>query len=81
MIIAATIVLGFLVFIHEGGHFLAARLFGVRVTEFMIGFPGPSIGFTKGDTRFGVMCIAKVKYIAKMLRMIFSYLMMKRMSY
>ena len=47
MIIAATIVLGFLVFIHEGGHFLAARLFGVRVTEFMIGFPGPSIGFTK----------------------------------
>ena len=32
MIIAATIVLGFLVFIHEGGHFLAARLFGVRVT-------------------------------------------------
>ena len=57
MIIAATIVLGFLVFIHEGGHFLAARLFGVRVTEFMIGFPGPSIGFTKGDTRFGVTCV------------------------
>ena len=57
MIIAATIVLGFLVFIHEGGHFLAARLFGVRVTEFMIGFPGPSIGFTKGDTRFGITCV------------------------
>lgn len=57
MIIAATIVLGFLVFIHEGGHFLAARLFGVRVTEFMIGFPGPSIGFTRGDTRFGITCV------------------------
>lgn len=57
MIIAATIVLGFLVLIHEGGHFLAARLFGVRVTEFMIGFPGPSVGFTKGDTRFGVTCV------------------------
>lgn len=57
MIIAATIVLGFLVFIHEGGHFLAARLFGVRVTEFMIGLLGPSVGFTKGETRFGITCV------------------------
>ncbi len=57
MIVATTIVLGFLVFIHEGGHFLAARAFGVRVTEFMLGLPGPSIGFTKGGTRFGVTII------------------------
>lgn len=33
------VVLGFLVFIHEGGHFLAARLFNMRVTEFFLGFP------------------------------------------
>ena len=46
MILYATIVLGFLVFIHEGGHYLAARAFGVRVTEFMLGLPGPSVGFT-----------------------------------
>lgn len=38
-ILIATLVLGFLVFIHEGGHFLAARAFGVRVSEFMIAFP------------------------------------------
>lgn len=44
MIIYATLSLGFLVFIHEGGHFLAARAFGVRVSEFMIGLPGPSLG-------------------------------------
>ena len=56
-IICATIVLGFLVFIHEGGHFLTARAFGVRVTEFMLGMPGPSIGFTRGETRFGVTCV------------------------
>lgn len=56
-IICATIVLGFLVFIHEGGHFLAARAFGVRVTEFMIGMPGPSVGFTRGETRFGATCV------------------------
>lgn len=54
MIVYATILLGFLVFIHEGGHYLASRAFGVRVTEFMLGLPGPSIGFTKWGTKFGV---------------------------
>ncbi len=56
-VIYATIVLGFLVFIHEGGHFLAARAFGIRVTEFMIGMPGPSVGIKRGETCFGVTCI------------------------
>ena len=54
MVLCATVVIGFLVFIHEGGHYLAARAFGVRVTEFMLGLPGPSVGFTRGGTRFGV---------------------------
>ena len=57
MILAATVVLGFLVFIHEGGHFLAARAFGVRVSEFMIGLPGPNIGFQRGETKFGLTAI------------------------
>lgn len=57
MIVYATIVLGFLVFIHEGGHYLAARAFGVRVTEFMLGLPGPSVGFKRGETRFGVTAV------------------------
>ena len=56
-ILAATAVLGFLVFIHEGGHFLAARAFGVRVSEFMIGLPGPHIGFQRGETTFGLTAI------------------------
>lgn len=54
MIICGTLVLSFLVLIHEGGHFLAARAFGVRVTELMLGMPGPNIGFKHGDTKFGV---------------------------
>lgn len=57
MIVYATIVLGVLVFIHEGGHYLAAKAFGVRVTEFMLGLPGPSIGFTWKGTRFGVTAV------------------------
>ena len=50
MLVCGVITIGLLVFIHEGGHFLAARAFGVRVTEFMLGLPGPSVGFTRGET-------------------------------
>lgn len=57
MIICAVLALCFLVFIHEAGHFLAARAFGVRVTELMLGLPGPSIGFTRGNTRYGVTVV------------------------
>lgn len=57
VILTAIISIGLLVFIHEGGHFLAARAFGVRVTEFMLGLPGPNIGFWRGETKFGVTCI------------------------
>jgi regulator of sigma E protease len=43
-----------IVTIHEAGHFTAARLFGLRVKEFMLGLPGPNIGFTFKGTKFGV---------------------------
>ncbi len=56
-VLCAVIVIGFLVLIHEGGHYLAAKAFRVRVTEFMIGLPGPSIGFTVGETKFGLTAI------------------------
>lgn len=57
MVVYLAIVLSILVFVHEGGHYLAARAFGVRVTEFMIGLPGPNIGFTWRGTRYGVTAI------------------------
>ena len=41
-IVIALLVFGLLIFIHEGGHFLAARLCGVTVKEFAIGM-GPKI--------------------------------------
>ena len=46
-----------IVVVHELGHFIAARAFGVRVTEFMIGMPGPNIGFERNGTRYGITCI------------------------
>lgn len=41
-----------LVTIHELGHFLAAKLFGMRVNKFSIGFPPKILSFTKGDTEY-----------------------------
>ena len=48
MILYCTIVLGILVVIHEGGHYLASRAFGVRVTEFMLGMPVPTSASRNG---------------------------------
>ena len=51
------LVLSALVFVHEGGHFLAARAFGVRVTEFFLGMPSRfkiSRKSKKRGTEFGV---------------------------
>jgi len=55
--------LGFLVFIHEGGHFLAARIFKVKVEEFSIGF-GPKI-FTKNgkETKYSIGLIPFGGYV------------------
>ncbi len=41
-----------LVFFHELGHFLAAKLFGMRVERFSVGFPPRIWGFQKGDTDY-----------------------------
>ena len=41
-----------LVFVHEMGHFLTAKLFKMRVDKFSIGFPPKIIGKTVGDTEY-----------------------------
>ncbi|MBF0276272.1 MAG: RIP metalloprotease RseP [SAR324 cluster bacterium] len=51
-ILSFIIVLGFLVFIHEMGHYLAARHVGVRVETFSIGFPPKMWGKKVGDTEY-----------------------------
>lgn len=58
MVVYCVLILGFLVVIHEGGHYGMARAFGVRVSEFMIGLPGPNIGFTaKNGTKYGITAV------------------------
>jgi regulator of sigma E protease len=51
-IIAAIIVLGALIFVHELGHFLFAKLFGVGVEKFSLGFGAKLVGFKKGETEY-----------------------------
>src|SRR5438045_9799159 len=46
--------LGFLIFIHEAGHFMVAKLFRVRVLVFSLGFGKRLFGFRRGDTDYRV---------------------------
>ena len=57
------IVLGVLVFVHELGHFLAAKLFGMRVERFSIGFPPRAFGKQIGDTDYCVSWIPIGGYV------------------
>ena len=46
-IIVFILVLGLLVFVHEAGHYLAAKACGMKVYEFAIGFPPRVFGWYK----------------------------------
>ena len=52
--VAFILVLGFLIFAHESGHFLMAKLFKVRVLVFSFGFGKRLFGFHRGDTDYRV---------------------------
>jgi len=49
--------LSFLVGVHELGHMLSAKYFGMRVEKFSIGFPPKIFGFKKGETEYSVGAI------------------------
>ncbi|MCK5145767.1 RIP metalloprotease RseP [bacterium] len=51
-LLSTVFVLGVLVFIHELGHFLCAKLFHIRVERFSLGYPPRMIGKKVGDTDY-----------------------------
>ena len=51
-VLLAIIPLGFLIFIHELGHFLAAKRSGIKVNSFSLGFGPKLIGFQRGETEY-----------------------------
>ncbi len=45
------------VMVHEFGHYLTAKKFGMKVTEFFLGFGKRIWSFTRGETEFGIKAI------------------------
>ncbi|WP_136810608.1 RIP metalloprotease RseP [Desulfosediminicola flagellatus] len=57
------LVLGLLIFVHELGHFVFAKLFGVRVLKFSLGFGPRLFGKVIGDTDYVVSAIPLGGYV------------------
>src|SRR6266513_454096 len=62
-IVAVAVVLGFMILIHECGHYAAAKLFKVRVEVFSIGFGKRLFGFRRGDTDYRIAAIPLGGYV------------------
>ncbi|OFW07019.1 MAG: RIP metalloprotease RseP [Acidobacteria bacterium RIFCSPLOWO2_02_FULL_68_18] len=62
-LLAFLFVLGVLVFVHEFGHFVAARRLGVRVLTFSLGFGPKLLKFRRGDTEYCVSVIPLGGYV------------------
>ena len=62
-ILAFLFVLGVLIFVHELGHFLAARRHGVRVLTFSLGFGPKILKVTRGDTEYCISAIPLGGYV------------------
>jgi regulator of sigma E protease len=56
-------VLGFMILIHEFGHYAVAKWLGVRVEQFAIGFGKRLVGFRKGETDYRINAIPLGGYV------------------
>ncbi len=65
-ILAAALGLGFIIFVHELGHFLVAKACGVKCDKFMIGFDigGYKIGKQIGETYYGIGILPLGGYVS-----------------
>ncbi len=61
--IVFVIVLGSLVVIHEFGHFIVAKFFGIRVDVFSVGFGKRLFGFKRGDTDYRLSLVPLGGYV------------------
>ncbi len=57
------VLLGVLIFVHELGHFLVAKFFGVRVEVFSLGFGKKLLSYKKGDTTYCISLIPLGGYV------------------
>jgi len=61
--LVVVVVLGFMIFIHELGHFMAAKSFGVRVLVFSLGFGKTLLHFKHGDTDYRISALPFGGYV------------------
>ena len=61
--LATIVVLGVLIFVHELGHFAAAKAVGVRVVRFSIGLPPKIFGIQRGETEYVLGAIPLGGYV------------------
>ena len=64
MIIIGILLFELIIFCHEGGHFIAAKLSGVRVNEFALGMGPKLFQFTKGETTYSLRLLPIGGYCA-----------------
>jgi regulator of sigma E protease len=62
-LVAVVVVLGIMILIHEWGHFVAAKLFGVRVNVFSLGFGPRLFGFQRGPTDYRLSALPFGGYV------------------
>jgi Predicted membrane-associated Zn-dependent proteases 1 len=64
LVIIAILLFGFIIFIHEFGHFFTAKLSGIRVNEFAIGMGPTLLHFTRGETQYSLRALPIGGYCA-----------------
>ena len=62
-ILASIFVLGLLIFVHELGHFIAAKRSGIRVERFSLGFPPKLVGKRIGETEYVIGAVPLGGYV------------------
>jgi regulator of sigma E protease len=62
-LISVSVVLGIMIFVHEWGHFVAAKLCGVRVDVFSFGFGPRLFGVKRGDTDYRLSALPFGGYV------------------
>lgn len=62
-VVPFVVLLGLLIFVHEMGHFLVAKFFGVRVETFSLGFGKKIFSFKRGDTTYALSLIPLGGYV------------------
>ncbi len=63
MVVSVSVVLGVMVLVHEWGHFIVAKTFGVRVEIFSIGFGTRLWGWKRGDTDYRISILPLGGYV------------------